>query len=182
MNMRCQKAIGGRSGVLTGPRGRRSGQITALLCLSVATALNSSSWTSSSPDVHTHTRTQMHTTPSTTSSARPPTPPACEPRNLSQIPSLSGQPASSSLPVCLFCCLRYQPIRLALAFSVSLRTRPFEEVPKVIDESSNSSCLCSSSESSSTYQADRRPWLRVRIDPPAPSPASSFGDSFRVDR
>lgn len=52
----------------------------------------------------------------------------------------------------------------------------------MIDESSNSSCLCSSSESSSMYQADRRPWLRVRIDPPAPSPASSLGDSFRLDR
>lgn len=67
------------------------------------------------------------------------------------------------------CC--YQPIRLALAFSVSLRTLPLEEVPKVMDESSNSSCLCSSSESSSMYQAERRPWLRVRMDPPAPSPS-----------
>lgn len=73
-------------------------------------------------------------------------------------------------------------MRLALAFSVSFRTRPFEEVPKVIDESSNSSCLCSSSESSSMYHADRRPWLRVRIDPPDPSPASSLGDSLRLDR
>lgn len=52
----------------------------------------------------------------------------------------------------------------------------------MIDESSNSSCLCSSSESSSMYHADRRPWLRVRIDPTVPSPASSFGDSLRLDR
>lgn len=138
--------------VFAGLRAKRSGQLTALLCLSTATASNSSSWTS------THIRAQqMHTTPSTTSSTQPPAPPTHERRNLSQISSLSGQPASSSHPVCLLHCLRYQPIRLALAFSVSLRTRPFEEVPKVIDESSNSSCLCSSSESSSMYQADRRP-------------------------
>ena len=38
------------------------------------------------------------------------------------------------------------------------------------------------------YQADRRPWLRVRIDPPSPSPspspspASSFRASLRLDR
>lgn len=50
-----------------------------------------------------------------------------------------------------------------------------------MDESSNSSCLCSSSESSSMYHADRRPWFRVRIDPPAASPASSLGDSFWLD-
>ena len=81
--------------------------------------------------------------------------------------------------VCSAVC--YQPIRLALAFSVSLRTRPFDEVPKVMDESSNSSCLCSSSESSSMYHADRRPWFRVRMDPPALSPASSLGDSLRLD-
>lgn len=47
----------------------------------------------------------------------------------------------------------------------------------MIDESSNSSCLCSSSESSSMYQADRRPWFRVRMDAPASSPAS-----LRLDR
>lgn len=57
-----QKANSWRSDVLSGPRGGRSGQITALLCLSIATALNSSSWTSSSPDgTRTLTRTQMHT-------------------------------------------------------------------------------------------------------------------------
>lgn len=32
------------------------------------------------------------------------------------------------------------------------------------------------------YQAERRPWLRVRIEPPASSPASSFGDSLRLER
>lgn len=148
--------------------------------LSIATASNSSSWTSGSPYVHTHTRT--NTTLSMNSSTQPPAPPTHELRNLSQISSLSEQPDSSSPPACLLFSLCYQPIRLALAFSVSLRTRPFEEVPKVIDESSNSSCLCSSSESSSMYQADRRPWLRVRIEPPASSPASSFADSFRLDR
>lgn len=82
--------------------------------------------------------------------------------------------------LCVVLC--YQPIRLALAFSVSLRTRPLEDVPKVIDESSNSSCLCSSSESSSMYQADLRPWLRVRMDPPASCPSSSFDSSLRLDR
>lgn len=76
--------------------------------------------------------------------------------------------------------VRYQPMRLALAFSVSFRTRPLDEVPKVMEESSNSSCLCSSSESSSMYQAERRPWLRVRIVPSAPSPVPS--GSFRLVR
>lgn len=68
-------------------------------------------------------------------------------------------------------------MRLALAFSVSFRTRPFDEVPKVMEESSNSSCLCSSSESSSMYQADRRPWLRVRM-----LPAGSLSGSLRLVR
>lgn len=121
----------------------------------------------------------MHSTASMTSSTQSPTPQTHKLRKLSQISSPSGQTACFSHPVGQLC---YQPIRLALAFSVSFLTRPFEEVPKVIDESSNSSCLCSSSESSSMYHADRRPWLRVRIDPPVPSPASSFGDSLRLDR
>lgn len=134
--------------VFAGLRGQRSGQITALSCLSTAAASNSGR----------HVRGQeTPTTPSTSpQTPPPPPPPAHELRNLSQISSLSGQLAASSHPVWRHC-LRYQPIRLALAFSVSLRTRPLEEVPKVIDESSNSSCLCSSSESSSMYQADRRP-------------------------
>lgn len=57
MNMRRQEAIGWRSDVLTGPRGRRSGQINVLLCLSTAAASGSSSWVGGSPDVHKHTRT-----------------------------------------------------------------------------------------------------------------------------
>lgn len=134
-----------------GLRGQRSGQMTALSCLpqlQIAAA----------GQARTHVRGQeTPTTPSTSPQTPPlPPPPAHELRNLSQSSSLSGRLASSSHPVWLHC-LRYQPIRLALAFSVSLRTRPLEEVPKVIDESSNSSCLCSSSESSSMYQADRRP-------------------------
>lgn len=142
----------------------RSEQVTTQFFLSTAATSNSSSWTSSSPHARTHMHTKTHTT---------------ESHQLLQITSSEASEDFFSLRepelVCLFC---YQPIRLALAFSVSLRTRPFEEVPNVIDESSNSSCLCSSSESSSMYQADRRPWLRVRMDP---SP-SSFGASLRLDR
>lgn len=160
MSYRCAywaREEGGRGGAAT-----RSGLVT--LCspqLQIAAAEPATPW------MYAHIRTQMHTPLSVTSS----TPPS----------QSSNARANMSQPAWL---LRYQPIRLALAFSVSLRTRPFEEVPKVIDESSNSSCLCSSSESSSMYQADRRPWLRVRMDPPASSPASSssLGGSFRLGR
>ena len=52
------KATGCHSDVLSGLRGSRIGPTTALLCLSVVTASNSSSWASGRSDIHTHVHAQ----------------------------------------------------------------------------------------------------------------------------
>lgn len=64
------------------------GLIAARLCPSTATASNSSSWTGSSPDKHTQTRTtNAYNTERGFLTQAPALPPAHEPRNLSQISS-----------------------------------------------------------------------------------------------